>query len=619
MISSSLLAPLQVGVGVPGGLEASVHAARRYLQNSTSEHALVKLDFKNAFNSIRRDCILESTLQLLPEIYTYVHSAYSTASDLYLGEDKIRSDEGVQQGDPLGPLLFCITIQPLLTNCPSELRLGYLDDITLGDKLSSLGDSINKLKADAERLGLTLNETKCEVISSALNNMLPSCLSQFILVPPCSASLLGSPLSNSTAMQLAIEKRTNDLKTAAARLNLLKAHDALVILKHSRSIPTLLHNLRSSYCGSHPSLQGFDDVLRQSLSEVLNVHLDDLQWLQASLPVREGGLGIRRACQLAPSAFLASASGTATLISSMLPASWATGADPAVSEALCNWTSQGGLTPPIGDEAGKQRSWDQQLISVSRAELINRAADDYSLARLTAVAAPHAGDWLHAPPLSAVGLRMDDETVRVAVGLRLGATLCTPHQCPCGGQVDARGSHGLSCHRSAGRQPRHAQLNDIIQRALGRAGVSAVKEPSGLIPGSLMRPDGATIIPWTSGKCLAWDATVPDTCAASHIASTKHTAGAAAALAAAHKTQKYAALAHSYTFVPIAVETFGAWAEESLKFIKDLGRRVTSVTKEVRETTFLFQRLSVAIQRGNAISFRGSLPVRQPDQDDDYT
>jgi hypothetical protein len=42
-------------------------------------------------------------------------------------------------------------------------------------------------------------------------------------------------------------------------------------------------------------------------------------------------------------------------------------------------------------------------------------------------------------PISACGLRLDDEAVRVAVGLRLGTNLYIPHSCPCGLQVGATG------------------------------------------------------------------------------------------------------------------------------------------------------------------------------------
>ena len=38
----------------------------------------------------------------------------------------------MQPGDPLGPLLFCITLHPLLEGLLSDLRIGYLDDIGLG-------------------------------------------------------------------------------------------------------------------------------------------------------------------------------------------------------------------------------------------------------------------------------------------------------------------------------------------------------------------------------------------------------------------------------------------------------------------------------------------------------
>ena len=79
--------------------------------------------------------------------------------------------------------------------------------------------------------------------------------------------------------------------------------------------------------------------------------------------------------------------------------------------------------------------------------------DPYHRARLLATRRPHGGHWLHAWPISACGLRLDDEAVRAAVGLRIGVDLCEEHDSPCGTKVDRRGSHGLSCRRGAGRLP----------------------------------------------------------------------------------------------------------------------------------------------------------------------
>ena len=86
----------------------------------------------------------------------------------------------------------------------------------------------------------------------------------------------------------------------------------------------VLYMLRSSECGDNPLLDQFDTILRKGLTEILNVDLNDDQWLQASLPVRDGGLGIRSARMLAPSAFLASAASTLLLQQSIFPDStWA--------------------------------------------------------------------------------------------------------------------------------------------------------------------------------------------------------------------------------------------------------------------------------------------------------
>ena len=103
---------------------------------------------------------------------------------------------------------------------------------------------------------------------------------------------------------------------------------------------------------------------------------------------------------------------------------------------------------------------------------------------------------MHALPNSSCGLRLDDEDVKVAVGLRLEAKLCEPHQCSCGAMVEPEGTHGLAYKRSAGRITRHHALNYLVWRVLGRANVQVVKEPVGLVMSDGKRKDDLTQIPW---------------------------------------------------------------------------------------------------------------------------
>ena len=206
------------------------------------------------------------------------------------------------------------------------------------------------------------------------------------------------------------------------------------------------------------------------------------------------------------------------------------------------------------------------------------------------MSAPYAGDWLLALPVTSCGLRLDDESVRVAAGLRMGVPLCEPHGCPCGAPVLADGHHGLSCALGPGRLPIHASLNDLVFRGLVRAGYPSTKEPANLVRTDGRRPDGLTLIPWRVGRCLIWDATVTDILAASYLPDTSQTAGAAAEKASARKLDKYNQLSSTYLFVPLAFETLGPINNEGLTFLSDLGQKLGTVTGDPRETSFLFQR-----------------------------
>src|SRR6218665_2648875 len=98
------------------------------------------------------------------------------------------------------------------------------------------------------------------------------------------------------------------------------------------------------------------------------------------------------------------------------------------------------------------------------------------------------------------------------------------------------------------------------------------------------------------GRYLAWDATVAHSCAASYIDPQASSEGLTAEPAADRKTQKYAGLPSSFIFQPVAIETLGQYNRSALDFIGEIGNRTSLYTGNKRETSFLFQRLSVCIE-----------------------
>ena len=141
-----------------------------------------------------------------------------------------------------------------------------------------------------------------------------------------------------------------------------------------------------------------------------------------------------------------------------------------------------------------------------------------------------------------------------------------------------------------------------MKRALCSAGFQAIREPPGVNRGDGLRPDGMTRAPWPQGRSLVWDVTVVDTVAQSYVKTTKSTADQAEEF----KMQKYRILSDRYHFKPLGFETFGSWGQSAVEIIGQIGRRIGEETGEPRSLSFLRQRISIEIRRGNAASVFGT-------------
>ena len=93
-----------------------------------------------------------------------------------------------------------------------------------------------------------------------------------------------------------------------------------------------------------------------------------------------------------------------------------------------------------------------------------------------------------------------------------------------------------------------------------------------------------------------------NTYAESSIFASAVTAGQAASKAEESKRSKYTDLVRRFRFEPIAIETSGVYGPTTRVIVQEIGKRIMQVSGDKRETMWLKQRLSMAIQRGNATS-----------------
>ena len=205
------------------------------------------------------------------------------------------------------------------------------------------------MEDEAATLGLKLNRSKTELVCSdvGVQNAIVSIVSDLKVVPCSQFSLLGTPMGSLDLLDSTIEVKTQRLQLMGKRLSGLRSQDALCLLCHSFAISKVLFILRSAPCFLSKKLEAFDGLLRSLSSSILNINLNhDGSWLQATLPVHVGGLGVRRAVQLAPSAFLASAAGCSSLIHEILPPCVHACVDPHIDLALTAWKQSHTESPP---------------------------------------------------------------------------------------------------------------------------------------------------------------------------------------------------------------------------------------------------------------------------------
>jgi hypothetical protein len=105
-------------------------------------------------------------LNVTPLIYPYLWQCYSSPSYLIYNGSLIYSQVGCQQGDPLGPAIFSLSIHPTIERLSSQLNVWYLDNGALGGSAETVLKDLETIIVEFKKIGLSLNYSKCELFLS---------------------------------------------------------------------------------------------------------------------------------------------------------------------------------------------------------------------------------------------------------------------------------------------------------------------------------------------------------------------------------------------------------------------------------------------------------------------
>ncbi|KAL5460196.1 hypothetical protein EMCRGX_G033624 [Ephydatia muelleri] len=179
---SSFFQPSQFGVACKAGAEKIVHSLRRCIEENwlSGDFVVFKVDMSNAFKMVSRQAVMDQCATYFLELLPWVSWCCGSHTSLWHPMGQISSQTGVQQGDPLGPMLFALVLHKLVTSIDVDddclqllLEAWYLDDGVLAGERSAVIRALHLIEDLGPHLGLYINFSKCKLFSRSVGNCGP--------------------------------------------------------------------------------------------------------------------------------------------------------------------------------------------------------------------------------------------------------------------------------------------------------------------------------------------------------------------------------------------------------------------------------------------------------------
>ncbi|KAJ9436113.1 Retrotransposable element SLACS 132 kDa protein [Diplonema papillatum] len=632
----------QVGVAVPGGAEAAVQVVREYARRMSrvKGKAMLKVDLRNAFNCVHREAFLREVEDRLPEIWPWVKWCYGGSSKLFTKGREISSEEGAQQGDPLGPLLFSLAIAPIIKQIKAEtgvdLSLFYLDDGFFAGDSECILKAFKKFERACLKIGLKVARDKCEWI------MLDESLSRdpqdwgfpkdTKMRKGDAFDFLGAPIGSDQHCAAFLGKKVEELKATFRMLRKMEDKQAAYcLLRACDSFGKMVYYMRAvPGTGVRKTFRKFDALVKDAMEDICELGFSDRSWKQAKLAIRLGGLGLRSTEEHHVSASIAALAGRRGLARTLDPAYEINGAQWGEAAAEFNRSiphlkAEGGeaavkVDPTPPEEVLVQRLLSRAVEEDQRLGLRGSYEDDINQARLNSITMPHASSWLTAIPWEGKDLPPAEFTT--AVRLWVGAPVYKPGQtCQLCGErdMDQLGLHAMLCKNGGDMNTKHNAARDEVYLACADAALDPRKEEKHTVSGSTARIPGDVSLPrGVNERRPRWvDVTVMNPQAASYRKGAAKTVGYTARVGEELKHRKYAedTKDNDRRLTAFAMESFGGMGAEARGFLLNVASLVAERTNQDKASTYrgYAERVSIRVVRGAAaaINRRGLVADRR--------
>ncbi|XP_026396172.1 uncharacterized protein LOC113290799 [Papaver somniferum] len=575
---STYLGDYQFGVGVPCGGESILLSVNRLmeLKGTMNNNFMLLIDFLNAFNMVDRTTLIQEVRSHCPAIAQWVEFCYAKPARLYYNEFILYSAKGVQLGDPLGPLLFALTLHPVVlsiaSKCKLDLNAWYLDDGTIiGDTLE-VSKALAIIQSEGVRRGLHLNITKTELFwpTPDPRSLIPGVFPDNIGRPSTGVKLLGGPVSLDLQFckEMVMQRVTKTINLMSVVKKLKDPQSELLLLRSCTGVSRLYFTMRTTNpLALQQAMTHFDDHLFQYLRQLITADgegFGPLQYRIATLPIKDGGLGVYTMQDTSNYCYLASQFQTRAIQDVILKDTSTTSSIPTYQQALATYIQVCGLTSSSHSFDDTTPHSMHSLAVLYFEAVKKRIPTTFHLSVRDSVLwqcnkLKHAQDYLLAIPIVGLNQTLGPRQFRSVLSYRLGIPLFPEgsHCSSCNKEMDIFGDHALHCASDVRLKFRHDLVRDVFMDICIKAGVASRKEVAlGFISdeNAALRPADLLVHNWENGRDTCFDVT----CVSPFTGDTRSfTPGQALSRAILRKRNKYLEKceSHGYGFHILAFTT----------------------------------------------------------------